>query len=109
MGRPLRAEEVRVVPVSEKRDHCGEDGCKGDEHLSNVGAHDVLPPLCFYVSRSQVLSHKQHDSSLRSLLVVYHFSLSGSNLISTAENGGFFRHLPLFLEPVLEMGEGPHV
>jgi hypothetical protein len=33
------------------------------------------------VSRFQVLGHKQHASSLRSLLVVYHFSLSGRNLV----------------------------
>jgi len=33
------------------------------------------------VSRSQVLGHEQHNSSLRSLLVVYHFSLSGRNLV----------------------------
>src|SRR3954447_11813661 len=34
------------------------------------------------MSRSQVLGHNQHESSLRSLLVVYHFSLSGRNLLS---------------------------
>jgi hypothetical protein len=33
------------------------------------------------VSRFQVLRHKHHASSLRSLLVVYHFSLSGRNLV----------------------------
>ena len=33
------------------------------------------------MSRFQVLRHKHHASSLRSLLVVYHFSLSGRNLV----------------------------
>jgi hypothetical protein len=45
MGRPLRAEEMRVVPVGQKRGHCCDEGRKGDQELSKVLTHGFLPPL----------------------------------------------------------------
>ncbi len=39
------------------------------------------------MSRSQVLGYTQHESSLRSLLVFYHYSFSGRNLLLYRSSG----------------------